>query len=107
MNWLLLHVDTIGFWAAVLTTIGFVPQVVRSWQLGGDELSWAMLMLFGTGIGLWFLYGYLLMSAPLMLANGLTGLQVLVLLGFKLRCRARRGIAARRHSRVSMSDVGQ
>ena len=35
-------------------------------------LSWMMLALFGTGVGLWFLYGLMRMSGPLMAANGLT-----------------------------------
>ncbi len=84
MNWLGLHTETIGFWAAVLTTVAFTPQVVRTWRMGGNELSWAMLALFGSGVGLWFVYGYLRMSGPLMLANGLTGAQVLFLLVLKL-----------------------
>jgi uncharacterized protein with PQ loop repeat len=63
----------------------FAPQVRRSWRTGGEELSWIMLALFGCGVGLWFLYGFLRMSGPLMLANGLTGLQVLCLVAIKIR----------------------
>jgi MtN3 and saliva related transmembrane protein len=79
------HTETIGFWAAILTTVAFAPQVIRTWRVGGDELSWLMLTCFGTGVGLWFVYGYLRMSGPLMLANGLTGLQILVIIGVKFR----------------------
>jgi MtN3 and saliva related transmembrane protein len=79
------HTEAIGFWAAVLTTIAFAPQVVRAWRTGGQGLSWMMLVLFAAGVGLWFLYGFLRSSAPLMTANGLTGLQVLVLLAIKIR----------------------
>lgn len=81
------YVEAIGFWAAVLTTLAFVPQVVRTWRLGGRELSWMMLALFGTGVGLWFVYGYLRQSGPIMMANGLTGLQVIVIAAGKLRAR--------------------
>lgn len=79
------HTEAIGFWAAVLTTIAFAPQVVRAWRTGGEGLSWMMLVLFASGVGLWFLYGFLRMSAPLMTANGLTGLQILILLALKIR----------------------
>jgi len=79
-----LHTEAVGFWAGILTTIGFAPQVLRSWRTGGKELSWMMLALFGSGVGLWFLYGFLRMSAPLMVANGLTGLQVLCLIAVKV-----------------------
>jgi MtN3 and saliva related transmembrane protein len=79
------HTEAIGFWAGILTTVAFAPQVVRTWRVGGEALSWTMLALFGLGVGLWFVYGYLRMSGPLMLANGLTGLQVLIILGLKIR----------------------
>jgi MtN3 and saliva related transmembrane protein len=76
--------EAIGFWAAVLTTISFAPQLVVAWRTGGEGLSWTMLTLFGVGVGLWFLYGLLEMSRPVILANGLTGLQVLALLVLKI-----------------------
>jgi MtN3 and saliva related transmembrane protein len=74
-----------GFWAGSLTTIAFAPQLVKAWKNGGQGLSWAMLALFGTGVWLWFLYGLLRMSGPIMLANAVTGVQVLVILAIKIR----------------------
>jgi MtN3 and saliva related transmembrane protein len=76
-------VEWIGFAAAVLTTVAFVPQVVRTWQLGGRELSWSMLGLFGTGVLLWLVYGILQQSRPLIVANGLTLLQVAAMAAVK------------------------
>jgi MtN3 and saliva related transmembrane protein len=81
-------VESIGFIAAVLTTIAFVPQVVRTWQMGGRELSWLMLGLFGTGVSLWLAYGILRQSWPLILGNGLTLIQVAALVTVKLTRRA-------------------
>jgi MtN3 and saliva related transmembrane protein len=78
------HTETIGFWAAILTTLAFAPQVIRTWRIGGDALSWLTLTSFGTGVGLWFVYGYLRMSGPIMLANGLTGLQILLIIALKI-----------------------
>jgi MtN3 and saliva related transmembrane protein len=85
LSWLNAYSEVIGFWAAVLTTVSFAPQVVETWKTAGEGLSWVMLALFGAGTGLWFLYGLLRMSGPLMLANGLTGLQILFLIALKLR----------------------
>ena len=85
LAWLQAYTETIGFWAALLTTIAFAPQVIKAWRTGGEGLSWMMLALFGTGVGLWFLYGLMRMSRPLIAANGLTGLQILVLLTLKVR----------------------
>lgn len=76
-------VEWIGFAAAVLTTVAFVPQVVRTWQLGGRELSWSMLGLFGTGVTLWLAYGILRESNPLIIANGLTLVQVVAMAAVK------------------------
>jgi MtN3 and saliva related transmembrane protein len=83
MDWLQVHTEAIGFWAGALTTCSFAPQVVRTWRSGGHGLSWAMLALFGTGVGMWFVYGYLRTSAPIMMANGLTLLQVLIIVALK------------------------
>jgi len=79
------HQEAIGFWAGVLTTIAFAPQVIRTWKSHEDGLSGAMLSLFGTGVGLWFVYGLLRQSGPIILANGLTGLQVIFLAMLKIR----------------------
>ena len=83
-NWLAPYNEAIGFWAAVLTTSAFAPQVIRTWRMGGEGLSWTTLTLFGLGVGLWFVYGLVRMSGPLMLANGVTGLQVLLLIAIKV-----------------------
>jgi MtN3 and saliva related transmembrane protein len=84
LGWLRGYSEAIGFWAAALTTVAFAPQVVRTWRTGGRDLSWTMLALFGIGVGLWFVYGILQMSGPIMVANGLTGIQVLVILALKI-----------------------
>jgi len=83
-DWLRSYAEAVGFWAGVLTTVAFAPQVVRTWRSGGQGLSWTMLALFGSGVGLWFVYGLLQASRPIVLANGLTGAQVLVLLVLKI-----------------------
>jgi MtN3 and saliva related transmembrane protein len=89
MTWLHDQSELIGYCAGALTTIAFLPQVIRTWRSGGQALSGLMLALFGTGVSLWFVYGLLRNSRPIMLANGLTDLQVLVILVLKLR-RAKR-----------------
>jgi MtN3 and saliva related transmembrane protein len=70
--------------AAILTTVAFAPQAIRTWRRGGEGLSWTMLSLFGSGIALWFLYGLLRNSGPILWANGLTGLQIFFILVVKI-----------------------
>jgi hypothetical protein len=44
-----------------------------------------MLALFGIGVGLWFVYGLLRASFPIVAANGLTEIQVLAIFALKVR----------------------
>jgi len=87
VDWLRSNTEAIGTVAGTLTTVAFLPQVLRSWRMRRQEdvqeLSLAMLTLFGSGVGLWFVYGYLRISLPIILANGVTG--VLILLIFVLK----------------------
>lgn len=80
-----MDVESIGFAAAALTTIAFAPQVMRTWRLGGHELSWLMLALFGTGVSLWLVYGWRRASGPLIAANAVTLVQVLAMAAIKYR----------------------
>lgn len=65
--------DLVGYGAATLTTLAFVPQALKSWltrDLSGVSLS--MYGLFTLGVALWLAYGILLGSWPIILANGIT-----------------------------------
>jgi MtN3 and saliva related transmembrane protein len=76
----------IGYIAGALTTISFVPQVVRAWKLKETrDLSLAMLILFAAGILLWTCYGIWTESLPIIAANVITFFLILVLLGLKVR----------------------
>ena len=44
-----------------------------------------MLALFGSGVGLWFVYGILRTSVPIVAANGLTEVQVMAIFALKVR----------------------
>lgn len=78
-------VEVIGLCAGTLTTVSFAPQLLKSVKTGGEGLSWAMLALYGSGVGLWFVYGILRTSVPIVAANGLTEVQVLAIFAIKLR----------------------
>jgi MtN3 and saliva related transmembrane protein len=76
----------IGYIAGALTTISFVPQVIRAWKLKETrDLSLAMLILFAAGILLWTYYGIRTGSVPIIAANVITFALILVLLGLKFR----------------------
>ena len=76
----------VGYFAGTLTTISFVPQVIRAWKLKETrDISLAMLLLFAAGILLWTLYGVWTGSMPIITANLITFLLILLLLGMKIR----------------------
>ena len=81
----------IGYLAGTLTTVAFVPQVVRTWRTRSTgDLSTGMLLAFSAGVALWFVYGLGLQAWPIVVANGVTLMLALTLLGFKLANRAGR-----------------
>lgn len=83
--------DLIGYAAAVLTTVAFVPQVLHTWRTRSvDDVSFGMYLAFTTGIGLWLIYGILENSWPLILANTPTFALALSILAMKVRYGGRR-----------------
>jgi MtN3 and saliva related transmembrane protein len=82
------YVEGIGLIAAALTTTAFLPQVLHTWRRGGQDLSYYMLALYLCGVTLWLVYGLYMHAVPIILANALTDLQVLVLLILKVRRRS-------------------
>ena len=67
------HVELIGYCAAFLTTIAFVPQALQSWRTKDlSGISLGMYSLFTAGVGLWLVYGLIIEKWPLILANALT-----------------------------------
>jgi MtN3 and saliva related transmembrane protein len=78
----------IGFVAGALTTVSFVPQVVRSWtRRSCADLSLGMLVAFTIGVALWTAYGVLTRALPIILTNAVTLLLALALIGMKRRFR--------------------
>lgn len=76
----------IGFFAAILTTISFLPQVVKVWQTrSAKDVSLVMYLLFSLGVSLWLIYGLLLHSWPIILSNLITLILAGVVLAMKLR----------------------
>jgi len=81
----------VGSVAAVCTTSAFIPQVVRVWRLkSAAEISLTTFLVFAAGTATWLLYGLLIGSVPVILANGVTLGLALLMVGLKLRYDLRR-----------------
>lgn len=78
--------DIIGSVAAVLTTIAFVPQAVKTWRSRhARDLSLSMFLVFTLGVLGWLAYGLLIGSWPIIIANTITAILSGSILFFKLR----------------------
>ena len=79
------YLNILGLTAGALTTAAFVPQVLKTWKSkSANELSLAMLIVLLLGVALWVVYGLLARALPVIIANSLTLILVLVLLILKI-----------------------
>lgn len=79
-------VELIGFAAAFLTTIAFIPQVVQVWKTNSVEgLSLTTYIIFVIGVFLWFLYGLNIGSLSMIIANSITVVLALVIIYFIIK----------------------
>ena len=75
----------LGYSAAFLTTVAFVPQTLHSWRtrdLAGISLP--MYTLFTLGVALWLAYGFAIGSMPVIFANAITLILAAVVLWLKI-----------------------
>lgn len=78
-------VTIIGLAAASLTTIAFLPQVIKTWKSqSAKDLSFGTFSLFASGVILWLIYGLLIGDLPIILANSITLVLAGTLVYFKL-----------------------
>ena len=78
-------VDILGTVAGALTTVAFVPQVVRVWRTRSThDISLLMFCIFSVGVVCWLAYGVALGSWPIILANAITLVLSLAVLWFKI-----------------------
>ncbi len=79
-------VDVVGAIAATLTTLAFVPQALKTWRSRhARDLSLGMFLLFTLGVIGWLIYGLLLGSWPIIIANAITVVLAGGILFFKIR----------------------
>lgn len=79
-------VTVLGLAAATLTTIAFLPQVIKTWtSKSAKDLSLVTLITFNTGVFLWLVYGIYIHDLPVMMANLVTFILNLIITFIKIR----------------------
>lgn len=62
-----------GYIAAACTTISFVPQAIKVYKTKSTrDISLGMFLLMSTGVAFWLIYGLMINSYPIVLANAVT-----------------------------------
>jgi len=76
--------DVYGFIAAALTTVAFLPQVIKTWRTKkAEDVSTMMLLMFITGLLFWIIYAIQTHSLPVLMANIITFIFNLIILTLK------------------------
>ena len=79
-------IQILGLIAGSLTTISFLPQVIKTWKSRSTkDISLAMFGIFCLGTLLWLIYGILISSLPMIFANSITLILSAILLYFKFK----------------------
>ena len=78
--------EWIGYAAAALTTLSFVPQAIMTIRTRDTRgISRGMYVLFTIGVAFWLVYGVAMESGPMILANTITLALAVTILALKIR----------------------
>lgn len=76
--------ESVGYIAAGLGVISFLPQLVKIWKFRSvKDISTSMYFIYTASVILWLIYGIIIKSAPLVLAEILTLILVSAILTMK------------------------
>ncbi|MCM4150689.1 hypothetical protein DHD05_03715 [Arenibacter sp. N53] len=80
------NIEIMGLVAAVLTTSSLMPQVHKTWSnKSTKDISLTMYLAMFLGVVLWLIYGIYHESVPMMLANFITAVLILIMIVLKLK----------------------
>ena len=80
-----MNVDIFGYFAAILTTAAFLPQLINTLKTKkADDVSLTTLIMFILGVLFWIIYGFKISSTPILTANLITLILNLLILISKI-----------------------
>jgi len=80
------NIEILGYIAAALTTVAFVPQVVLVYKTKNtSSISLLMFLIFNLGLICWGIYGIILHQLPIILANCVTLALAMYILLMKIK----------------------
>ena len=80
-----LYIEFFGYFAAILTTAAFLPQLIKTLKTKkAEDVSLVTLIMFICGVGSWIVYGFAISSLPVVIANIITFILNSFILIFKI-----------------------
>ena len=80
------YIELLGLAAGTITSITFIPQVIRIWKTkSAKDISIPMLLLLLLGTGMWLAYGIILRNTAIIYTNSMVTAMGLLMLYFKFR----------------------
>ena len=81
----IVYIEFFGYTAAILTTLAFIPQLIKTLKTKkAEDVSLTTLIMFLTGVAAWIIYGIEISSKPILIANSITFILNFLILLFKL-----------------------
>lgn len=78
--------EWVGYAAALLTTLAYIPQTIKVLRTKHTQsISLGMYSMISGGILLWLVYGWMIDSWPMIIANGTTLIMSLYIMMMKIR----------------------
>lgn len=79
-------IQIVGYVAAFLTTLSFLPQALKTIKEKNTEgISLSMYSMFTTGVFFWLIYGVFVKDIPIIVANTVTFILAVTILIFKVK----------------------
>ena len=81
-----MNIEILGLAAGTISSITFLPQVIRIWQTqSAKDLSASMLFLLILGVSMWLAYGIIIKNTPVIYTNSMVLLMSFIMLFFKFK----------------------
>lgn len=78
--------NVLGLFAGMLTTIAFLPQLLKTWRTkSAKDVSLVMMVTFCVGVFLWIVYGIAIQAMPIVVTNTVTLTLASLILLLKIR----------------------
>jgi len=102
-----LAVTALGFIAGTMTTLSFLPQVIRSYRAhSAASFSWGWLVLFAGGVSAWACYGVFRGDVAIVWTNAITLMLVVLLIMLRIRGRGNEEIGVTQSPLAGPSSPG-